>query len=80
MTYNKDEGVQEKEAWCIKEIEIEGWYIFSKFSGGVFSKIFRPGGYTPYPLFPTPALVQHRKNCDYQTIYNQINQKLINIF
>ena len=33
-----------------------GKYIFSKSTEGVFSKIFRPGGYTHYPLFPTPAV------------------------
>ena len=29
-------------------------YIFSKSSEGIYSKIFRPGGYTPYPPIPDP--------------------------
>ena len=31
-----------------------GGYIFPKSSRGTYSKFFRPGGYTPYPLPPIP--------------------------
>ena len=37
------------------------WPKISKGGGGVFSKNFRPGGYTkntPYPLFPLPGYNQ----------------------
>ena len=37
-----------------------GGYIFSKSSGGVFSKFFRPGGgYPPYPPYSRPLLNTH---------------------
>ena len=31
-----------------------GGIFFSKSLGGVYSKFFRPGGYTPYPPIPDP--------------------------
>ena len=39
-------------------------YIFFKSSGGIF-KFFRPGGYTPDLLFPTPG-------CNYLFEYKEL--------